>query len=241
MPLGGLIIGGASLLYGVGKDISNSNKANNIEKNLKTPTDVIPQEFYQNREIARQMAQIGIPQQQYNNNLNNINQTQAGALNAVSNSANPGAGIAAIVRQGDQAKNTLDAEDAQARATNQRYFLQQNDKLAARKDQQEQTNVFDPYTRDFNQMQAYRGAADQTTGNLINAGASLGNSILRYKDQYPGLYGGIAAGAPIMNSAGDMAIPQEYWPMMGNGSQIPVAQSPEDQEFWQRQYAGGYQ
>lgn len=197
----GAAIGGASLLYGGYKDIKNSAKANAIQKNLKTPVDVIPQEFYDNRNIARQMAQIGIPQQQYNNALNNIQQTQAGALNAVSRSANPGSGVASIVRQGDQAKNTLDAEDAKARETNQRYLIQENAALGARKDQQEQTNVFDPYTRDFNQMQAYRGAANTTTDNLINSGATLANTMLKYRNQYPNLFGGgisdpVSAGVP---------------------------------------------
>lgn len=192
-------IAGAGLLYGVGKDISNTNKANAIQKNLKTPVDVIPSEFYQNRDIARQMAQVGLPQQQYNNAENNIQQGQAAGISAASRSANPGANISAIVRQGDSAKNTLDAEDAQARQTNQRYFIQENAALGARKDQQEQTNVFDPYTRDFNQMQAYRGAANTTTDNLVNSGLTLGNSILKYRNQYPSLYGGgsgIAAGVP---------------------------------------------
>ncbi len=216
--IGGLALGVASLGYGVAKDISNSNKASDIEKRLKTPVDVIPPEFYQNREIARQMAQIGIPTQQYNNDLNNINQTQAGALAAVGRSANPGSAVSSIVRHGDEAKNTLDAEDAAARATNQRYFIQQNAALGARKDQQEQTNLFDPYTRDFNQMQAYRGAADQTTGNIINSAGSLANTMLKYKNQYPGLYGGISAvPAGTEDIAGNMAIPQEYWGMMGGG------------------------
>lgn len=183
-------VGIASLGYGIYKDANNASKANAIQKNLKSPTDVIPPEFYQNREIAKQMAQVGLPQQQYNNNLNNINQTQAGALASISRSANPGAGIASIVRQGDQQKNTLDAEDAQARQNNQRYFIQQNSALGTRKDQQEQTNVFDPYTRDFNQMQAYRGAANTTTGNVINSAGALGNTILKYKDQFPNLFGG---------------------------------------------------
>lgn len=199
--IGGLALGGLSLLYGVGKDISQTNKANAIQKNLKTPVDVIPQEFYDNRNIAKQMAQVGIPQQQYNNAENNIQQNQAASLATVGRSANPGANVAAITRQGDNATNTLNAEDAAARQTNQRYFIQENAALGARKDQQEQTNVFDPYTRDFNLMQAYRGAANDTTNNLVNSGATLGNTILKYRNQYPNLFGStggdpVSAGVP---------------------------------------------
>ena len=118
------------------------------------------------------MAQIGLPTQVTNDATNRINQTKAAGIAAAQNSNNPGGNIAAIVRQGNQAEAHLAAEDAQARENNQRYFIQQNATLGARKDQQEQANVFDPYTRDFNLMQAYRGAANTAANNTVNAGLS---------------------------------------------------------------------
>jgi hypothetical protein len=225
-------------LYGVGKDISNSNKANDIQKNLKTPVDTIPDEFFQNREIAKQMAQVGMPQQQYNNAQNNINQTQAAALSTLGRSANPGANIGSIVRQGDNARQTLDAEDAQARQNNQRYFVQENAKLGARKDQQEQSNVFDPYTRDFNQMQAYRGAAATAQNNVINSGAALGQSLLKYAGD-----GGSDTPDPSgyqlsPGTSDNMAMPQQFWPSpVGSGAVVPQTQN--DQDFYRRKYSGG--
>lgn len=175
----------AGLTYGVINSENQKAKANEIEKSLKTPVDQIPAEFYQNREIARNMAQVGLPQQQYNNAVGNINQNQAAAISAASGSANPGANITSIVRQGNQAKAQLDAEDAQARQSNQRYFIQENGILGARKDQQEQANVFDPYTRDFNLMQAYRGAGQTTQNNTVNAALGLAGTMANYKANNP--------------------------------------------------------
>ncbi len=187
MPLGGLIIGGAGLLLNAGEGIAQNAKANAIEKGLKKPVDVIPPEFYENREIARQMAEIGIPQQQYNNSANNINQNQAAGIAAAQNSNNPGGAITSIVRQGNQAKANLDAQDAAARANNERFFIGQNATLGARKDQQEQANVFDPYTRDFNREQAYRGAAGQNFNNAASGAQQLAGNFLNYTTNNPNM------------------------------------------------------
>lgn len=178
MPLGGAVIAGAGLLYGAYKGIKDDAKASAIQKGLTNPTYAIPPAFLQNRELARSMAQQGIPQQQYNNQINNINQTQAGAIAAEQNSANPGSAITSTVRAGNQAKATLDAEDAQARENNQRYFIQQNAAYGNQELAKQQNDVYDKFTRDFNQMQAYRGAANQNYNNAISGAQNLGLTAL---------------------------------------------------------------
>lgn len=205
MPLGGTIIAGASLLYGAYNTFSQEKKADDLQKSLKNPIDQIPQEFYQNRELARQMAEIGMPSQQYNNNVNNINQNQATAISAAQKTNNPSSAIAAITRQSNQAKGKLDAEDAQARQNNQRYFIQENSQLGKRKDEQEQANVFDPYTRDFNQMQAYRGSAQTGLNNLLNSGLSYASTLSANKTPKD----------PNNPTPTNLQIPEEYQNMPG--------------------------
>jgi len=232
----GLGIAGAGLAYGIFSGERSNAKANAIQKGLKTPVDEIPAEFYQNREIARQMAQIGLPTQVTNDATNRINQNQAAGIAAAQNSNNPGGNIAAIVRQGNQAEAKLAAEDAQARDSNQRYFIQQNATLGARKDQQEQANVFDPYTRDFNLMQAYRGAANTTANNTVTAGLSAGMAYFNNKTpgagKNPDNYNVDANGNILWNSpkstasgypvAANMAIPTQYQGMPGLGTAAPT-------------------
>lgn len=173
-----LAIGAGAALVGTGlkayEGFHQEHEANEIQKNLKDPVYAIPPEFAQNREIARQMAQQGLPQAVINNQTNAINQNQAGAVGALSNSANPGANLASIVRAGDQAKGNLDAEDAQARENNQRYFIQQNAALGGQELAKQQNDVFDKYTRNFNQMQAYRGAGMQNVNSAVNDVTQLG-------------------------------------------------------------------
>lgn len=176
----GLGIAGAGLIVGGVESDIEAHKANQIQAGLKDPTYNIPEQFYQNREIARQMAQIGLPQQQYNNATNNIDQNQAAAITALNRSGNPGAGITSVVRQGNQAKAKLDAEDAQARENNQRYFINQNAQVGNQELAKQQSDVFDKFTRDFNQMQAYRGASQQNLNNTISSAEQLGLAGINY-------------------------------------------------------------
>jgi len=178
MPTGGLIIAGAGLAYSAINGAIQNHKASELQKSLKDPNYVIPAEFYQNREIARQMAELGLPTQQYNNAENNINQTQAASIVAAQNSNNPAAAISNITRQTNQAKARLDAEDAAARETNQRYFIGENSQIGQQKLQKQQNDVYDKFTRDFNQMQAYRGAAQQNFNNAASGAQQLGQTYI---------------------------------------------------------------
>lgn len=170
-------VGVAGLGLNVAKSISQSSKASEIERNNKRPDYVIPAEYEQNLKLAKQMALIGMPQQQYNNQLNNIQQNQAGAIGALSRSANPGAGLASIVRGGDNATNQLNAQDAMMRQDNQRYMIGQNAQLAQQKLAKQQYDKFDKYTENFNQAAALRGAANQNLQNGITGAAQMATNL----------------------------------------------------------------
>jgi len=176
MPLAGGIIAGAGVLANGVESIFQNKAANDI-KPKQDPVYNIPQEFYQNREIARQMAQIGMPQQQYNNSVNNINGTQAAALATAQNSSNPAAAITGIVSGTNRAKGNLDAEDSQARENNQRYFINENSQVADQELKKQQSDVFDKFTRDFNQYQALKGASMQSLNNAISGAQQIGGAI----------------------------------------------------------------
>lgn len=190
-------VGVASAGYSVYKGIHDSAKANAIEKANQRPAYQIPAEYQQNVNIAKQMAQIGMPQQQYNNQVNAINQNQAGAIVAQNNSANPGANLASIVRQGNQATGNLNAQDAAAKQTNQRFAIGQNGLMGQQKLAQQQYNNFDKYTENFNQAQAYRGAANANFQNAATGAAQMAGGL--YGMGQLG-YGGQTMGQKMGNS-----------------------------------------
>lgn len=170
-------IGAGSALYGVGKSIAQSSKANSIDANNHRPDYTIPDEMKQNVAMAKHMAQIGLPQQQYNNQMNGILGNQAAAIGSLSNSANPGANLAAIVRQGDAATGNLNAQDAAARQNNQRYAIAQNAQLGQQQLAAQQYNKFDKYTENYNQSAALKGAAGQNMQNGINGLAQSAGAL----------------------------------------------------------------
>lgn len=198
------VIAGGSLAYGIGKGISQNKQASNIEKNNVRPTYQIPKEYQDNVNMARQMAQIGLPQEQYNNQVNNINRNQAGGFQTLSRSANPGAGVASVVRAGNDATNNLNAQDAAARQNNQRFFIGQNGVLGQQGLAKQQYDKFDKYTEQFNKAAALRGAANQNIQNGINgaASAAMGLATLENGGQNPSGYtSGQVNGTPDLPSA----------------------------------------
>lgn len=170
-------VGVASLGISIGKSISQNKKASAIEKANSRPTYQIPEEYKQNLAIANHMAQIGLPQQRYNNQLNAINRNQASGIQALGRSQNPSGSIASIVRAGNDANNNLNAQDAQVKQQNQLGLINQNAAMGNQKLAQQQYNNFDRYTEKFNQAQAYRGAANQNMQNGLNSAASMAGGL----------------------------------------------------------------
>lgn len=174
--IGGAIVGGAALAKGIYGATQNA-KASAIEKQNIRPTETVDPLYQQNVNLAQQMAQTGIPQQQYNNQLNAINRNQAGAINSLSGSANPGAGLASIVRAGNDANNNLNAQDAAARNKNTLALIQQRGILANQNHNAWNYNYADKYSENLAKSQALRGAGSQ---NISGALGSIGQAGMGY-------------------------------------------------------------
>lgn len=125
----GGIIGGAASLIGGLFGASQRRKANKLAAETVAPEATINPEIAENRAIAQQMAQVGLPQQQYNLALQNIYRNQAGALRTAQTSGRP-TNVASILRQSNDAVARLDAADAAARMANQRTLMGANTALA---------------------------------------------------------------------------------------------------------------
>lgn len=174
MPFGGLLIaGGLALTKGVIGAVKNA-KANKAARENVRPTYQIPEEYNQNLRMAQQMAQVGLPQQQYNNAFNNINRNQSGALNVLSNTANAGAGLASIVRAGNDATMNLDAQDANARVNNQGRVFAANSALGGQKLAAQQWNSLDKYKENAAAIRGQKQAAQQDINGAIGDVANLG-------------------------------------------------------------------
>lgn len=174
----GLVIAGTgALIKGVSGFFQNK-KANALAKANPRPTYNIPDEFKNNLTLAKQLAQTGLPQQQYNNAYNNINRNQAGALGVLSRSANPGANLAALVRANNDATLNLDAQDAAARMNNQRGVMQQNTVLGQQQLAKQQWDSLGKYQENAAAASALKGAGLQNMMGAVNDIGTLGTTAL---------------------------------------------------------------
>ena len=149
-----------SLLKGLG-GLLQIGQGRRLARNNPFPTATVNENILKNAEMAENMGRVGLPQQQYNNTLNNYNRNLAGGLRTLSRSANPSAGVASLLRASNDATNNLDAQDAMARMQNQRFAFGQRSALA-----NEQNRVFD-----WNKKQRYIYNG-QAAAQALNAGRS---------------------------------------------------------------------
>lgn len=173
----GIGIGTGALIKGVTGIIQNG-QASGIEKNNIRPNQYVDAAYQQNVNTAQNMAQQGIPQADYNNQVNSINQNQGSAIASLNNSANPGANLASIVRAGDSATSNLNANDAIARNKNTLLLMQQRGLLANAKQNAFDYNYKDKYSEQLAKSQALRGAGMQNVAGAANSLIGAGTQVL---------------------------------------------------------------
>lgn len=189
MPLPLLALAAApSIVKGLA-GIGQIFKGNSMAKNNKRPDYEIPQEFRDNLAMAENMAQVGLPQQQYNNALNNINRAQAGALGVLSRSANPAAGLAAALRQTQGAAMNLDAQDASTRLNNQRFAIGQRGILGQQQLAKQNWDRIGRYQENASAASALKGAGMQNAFGALDGLSQLG--------LYSGMNGQTQSNTPV--------------------------------------------
>lgn len=180
--MSGIIAAGSLVAAGaIGKGVTGylqNRQASNIEKNNIRPVEQVDPIYQQNVNEAEQMARQGLPQEVINNQLRGINQNQAQGISAASRSANPGASISSIVRQGDLATGNLNAEDAAARNRNTLMLLQQRGQLVKARQDAWNYNYADKYSENLAKSQALRGAGMQNEAGAFTQLGQAGMGIL---------------------------------------------------------------
>lgn len=117
------VIQGISGLFGIAR-------GKKMARNNPFPNQAVNQNLIQNAAMADNMARVGTPSQQYNNQLQDIQKNQTGGVRILSRSSNPIAGVSGLVRASNEAIGGLNARDAMDRVNNQRLAMQQRGILA---------------------------------------------------------------------------------------------------------------
>lgn len=200
IPLGLLAAGIPSLVKGV-SGLFQIGKGNRLARQNVRPVQTVNENIAKNVALAEQMEQVGLPQEQYNQALQNINRNQSGALMSLGRSANPSAGLASLLRASNDAALGLDVQNANTRLNNQRFAFGQRANLA-----QEQKDVFNwnnkmRYTENAAAAQALKGSGIQNAFGALTDLSKLGQSFFAGKggqqddSMMPNQLGGLSSAA----------------------------------------------
>lgn len=156
-------LGAVQLAYGLYK-----------QKKNKRPTYEIPQEIQQNLNQAQQQALQGLPEEQKQQYLTNLQRGSAQALASSGTRRGGLAGIAGINQSQNDEYGNLMTMDAQARAQNQNQLYGMRQTMADYKDQAFQINKSNPYYEQTAQNNAMIGAGMQNMSQGFQAGNTGG-------------------------------------------------------------------
>lgn len=183
----GLIAQAAGGLLSTGIGLIQRGQANKWLKNNQQPIEGMPSEIKRNQQLAEIRSNTGLPSQQYNNAMRNIQRQQLMSLRAA---GQMGGGkalsiLGGINEQGNNAVGDLDARDAQMRVDNEGKLINVNNNVANWKSQLFDRNIRQKWERQWQQMMGQLGSGNQnivggidglTAAGIGLAGAGFGNN-----------------------------------------------------------------
>lgn len=195
-------MGGAGGAGGAGQGIANiagglvggitgliqKKKAKRLLKEAgEQPLYQIPQEILRNQKMAELNAQKGMPSEQYNNAMKNIQRAQTNALSGAIDRRSALMALPRIQQQATDAYGNLDVQDAQMRRQNQQTLYGIGNTTAQYRDKAYNTNQLQPWQRKYNYAQSLLGAGNQNflsgidklvggAGMLVGGGSFGGGS-----------------------------------------------------------------
>ena len=178
----GAIAQAAGGLLSTGIGLIQRGQANRWLKNNQQPIEALPTEIKRNQQLAEIRANTGLPSEQYNNAMKNIQRQQLMSLRAAGQMGGGKAlGIlGGINEQGNNAVGDLDARDAAMRVNNEGQLINVNNNVANWKSQLFDRNVRQKWMRQYEQMMGQQGAGNQNLvggiDKLFAAGGQYGAS-----------------------------------------------------------------
>ena len=182
----------ASGLISVITGIFQKKKANKLLDNLHRPDYVIPNEIMQNQKQAELNARQGLPSEQYQQAMQNIQRQQNRTLQGARDRRGGLLAVSAAQQNANDSLLGLDVANAKARLGNQQALYGINNQVAGYKDKAFQINKMQPYQQNYNYAMGLLGAGNQNltggidkfTGGLFGGfgkgGAQGGNNYGQY-------------------------------------------------------------
>lgn len=176
MPVSSILMGSLLGNGGPGQGIANAagglisgitglfqkNKAKKLLRAAgEQPLYNIPQEILRNQKQAELNAAEGMPSQQYNNAMKNIQESQRNALSGALDRRSALMALPSIQRQTNNAYGNLASQDAQMRRQNQQTLYNVGNTTAQYRDKAWNYNELQPWQRKYNYGMQLLGAGNQ--------------------------------------------------------------------------------
>lgn len=193
----GAAIAGVGALVQTGFGLSQYFKGKKAAENLVRPEYQIPPEVAQNLSAAEMAALEGLPAQQKQEFVENIQRGGQQAMASLTDRGLAVAGASGIFQQQTDQYRSLLGADVAARQQAQGNLAEARLTSASFAEKQQQINEFQPYQQDYLSAQAQMGAGMQNIGlgfgSLINTGSQFAQGQ-QDLNQIQGIYG--AGGNP---------------------------------------------
>jgi hypothetical protein len=192
MPLGGGLIaasaimgvvqGGAQLYSGLHKLKKDKEEL----AKLKTPYYKVQDEYYQNKNLANEMAQGGMGAATRDYATTQGERGLGAGISGILSAGGDPSDISHLFDSYDRSIDRISAQDAQAHLDNIKYFTQANKDLAGQKTTQWGINEYKPYNDKLSELTARKAADEKTAWNgasgiisgIGNVGTGLSNQKL---------------------------------------------------------------
>lgn len=166
-------IAAGTAVVGIGTQVYNGIKQKNEARKIASQNQYkpqgIPREELENQQIAKNQALQGLPSQQYNQAMQNIQRQQQAAL-AGGQDRRSGLGLVGATQQNaDDATGRLDVENANARLQNQSKLFGINNQVAGYRTQEWNQNE-ENRQRNYNYSQQLLGAGNENITGAIDSG-----------------------------------------------------------------------
>ncbi len=173
----GGILGLGTSIYGFYQQKKAAELAANAQKNTG-PTYQIPPEIQQNLSLAQQQALEGLPDEQKQQYINNLQRSTSFGLGAMNDRRAGLTGLGGIVGAQDQGYQSLLASDASARNANLATLMGARSNMADYRNAAFQTNQLNPFLRNDAYAKAQQGAGIQ---NVMGGANTIAHAIGAYR------------------------------------------------------------
>lgn len=224
MPVPLLIAGGAQALGGIVGGIegfSQRRQARNMLRDIgNQPMYQIPDEILRNQRMAELTAQQGLPSQQYNNAMKNIQRNQAALLAGSMDRRSALMALPKLQQQTNDAYGNLDAQDAMQKLKNQQVLYNVGNTTAQYKTKAFDINQMQPWLRNYDYAMRLKGAGNQNImGGLDKLVGGIGTAM-------GGNLGGAMGGFGGLLGSGSGANAGKYYnPTYYNGATADTSNS----------------